>query len=207
MSNLTVNYLDEDKPFSLYMRHWSESRTQPVVFELDLMSGPLGDHSSAELSVLPVEDTNMTPIGAIHGTILLWGLDEIPTAALANRILKAIEPDARKIQAHTTIEWTGEAWIGVADDEARKAYDRVADWIRVMLEGSDETITDITAEEWFADSGEIYGLTADTTSEEIEQLAKENCWEAASDNMILRGALTYLMTKRDRMADQKEWNQ
>lgn len=76
-----------------------------------------------------------------------------------------------------------------------------------MLEGSDETITDITADEWFADSGEIYGLTADTTSEEIEQLAKENFREAASDNMILRGALTYLMTRRDRMADQKEWNQ
>lgn len=200
VTDITVHITRVNEPDGLYYRYGSQNQPQPVMLELDLEDGGLTCRVNPAIG-------NGLPESVFYGRIL-WMEIPILTAAAANQLLKRAEPIAQRIVDDAEIVWDGNKNVGRLGDNARAAYDELADLCdRARFDDSD-TVSECDACDWFGGEGREQaiarlGLTALTTDEEIEVMAEAEARDArtgASHDagyVLLDGAEDYLQDVRD----------
>lgn len=144
------------------------------------------DPQYGNLSITAVGRDLGTPMGVWHGRVLRLDLPGLVDAEeLAHRI-NAGELDRmlRRIQDGFGTEWDGHNTIGSYDDDAEEAIRDLRDWIRSVDRLETGGLWD--AGDWLAWSRPSnYGITADTTNDQLERIALHIENDAASDDVIL----------------------
>src|SRR5690606_13339913 len=163
----TVSVHPVSEPTALYCRYAGSHEPQPVYVALDLADGELYADYRA---------TDGTPGRVRLGQVRVW---EIPplVAADANELLEHIAPLAPKIFDGSHIETdtrTGDP-VGVLDDNAMAAEEEIRESIQRWCEGQPRVVEEIRARDWYStcddDPCEELGLTAETTDDELAQVA------------------------------------
>lgn len=197
----TVSICPVSEPTALYCRYEGNYEEQPVYINLDLADGALYADYRA---------TDGTPMRVWLGQVRTW---EIPplVADDANKLLAHIAPLAQRILDGSDIEVnprTGDR-VGVLNDDAMAAeweiYEIIESWREDPTVG---VVEEIKAAEWYSggdDPCAELGLTAETTDDELEQLAakiEEDIRAAAGAVVVVTGAEAWVRARREELRDE-----
>jgi len=197
----TVKIRPVVEPDALYCRYAGNYEPQPVYISLDLADGALYADYRA---------TNDTPGRVWLGQVRTW---EIPplVADAANELMQDIAPLAQRILDGSDIEVnprTGDR-VGVLNDDAMAAeweiYEIIENW---REDPTVSVVEEISVGDWYSggdDPCDELGLTAETTDDELEQLAakiEEDIRAAAGAVVVVTGAEEWVRARRDELRDE-----
>lgn len=106
----------------------------------------------------------------------------------------------QRIVAGHSVEWDGSNHVGELTDDATEARDTLAYWLEhnaPTLDGDHAGLW--TAEDWLY--GSDLPITAETTDDEISDLADRLTEEATETDAVVRGIYTFLIEMRDDLRD------
>nr|WP_294560132.1 hypothetical protein [uncultured Rhodopila sp.] len=174
----------------LHCQYSGQSGPQDCYLYLDCDKAELSCGYNAEIG-------NGISFDVYHGRTLRWKIPCL-TADSANALMQEVSDEAQAIVDGYECVWDGHNHVGkLTDDavEAREAIGRAIDrpWSEY------DTVEVWDAADWFQVN--IDGLTADTTDEELAELAKREDADAAP--RIIEGTLEYLTARRDRERERR----
>jgi len=195
----TVKIRPVSGPADLYCRYKNNYEPQPVYINLDLTNGALYADYRA---------TDGTPMRVWLGQVRTWSIPPL-VADEANELLERIAPLAQRILDGSSIELdalTGRH-IGVLNDDAAAAEEEIRVLIRRWCEDpGTATVTEISVGDWYShcdtDPCEELGLTAETTDDELAQVAariEADIRAAAEGVVVVTGAEAWARARRDEL--------
>jgi hypothetical protein len=173
---VTITFCDPDDPGALYMHYDCQYKRQPCYIELSCGSGRLEAGYNASIG-------GGVPSDVWNGHTLRWSLPLI-TADAANKLLERIAPLAQRVLDGYTAEWDGSNMQGRYNDDATTAADAVMDIINGLP--ADDMLDVCRADEWleYATPADL-GITAETTPDDIREIATRTCEDARSDGRYI----------------------
>ena len=141
---------------------------------------------------------NAIPFSVFHGHIRRYGIPCV-IADAANELMDEILPLAQRIVDGYESRWDGNNMVAALSHDAKLAEANMEKIIDDYEADEHTGICEWDASEWFADPPE--NITANTTDEELEVIAKRNKAEAADMNIVLRGLDEYLVEFRNGMRE------
>jgi hypothetical protein len=179
-----------------------EGRPQPCYLTLNLESGEMTCRYNSEIG------TNIPK--SVYQQRVIWVSIPCLTATAANRLMDEVAPIAQRILAGAEIVWDGHNHVGRLDDDAQAGVDALAE--RCAPEGGQwpdsDTVSAWDAADWFGGEGreqtiERLGLTADTTDDQIAEMARQEEADARASSdagyVILIGGEDYLTELREEL--------
>lgn len=195
-----VSLTEEDELFCQY----GADRPQPCVLSLDLRSGVLTAQYNPAVS-----GGNAVPMSVFHGCTRWFPIPVLTTAA-ANQLLLEVTPLAVRILAGAVVDWVGGNYIGSLHGDAVTASEEMHDRCDPDNGSWDDAdmISPWPAADWFANEGPDaalarLGIDADTTDEEIDELAaaeEQDALTAGAGRVKLRDTAAWLRRRRDELA-------
>jgi len=165
---------------------------QPVVVELNCDDG--------ELSADYLVDPSSTRADVWHGRRLQWGI-QLMLADTANILLHKIAPLAQQILDGYEPIWNGSNHVGRLNGSARTASEE----IERMCEAAVPDLLIYTASDWFSSSTPAdIGVTADSTDDDLEEVAANALAYADGEVHVITGAEEYLQEMRDEIWDERD---
>jgi len=126
------------------------------------------------------------------------------TARAANALLARLLPLAERIEAGYSTDWDGNNHVGNLNTDAQAAadeVDRICEEAREYGDNAD-TMSGMDAGEWW--HGAEPTVTAETTDEDLDEMAEDAEDAALADNLVLEGARQYLYDARAAIAKAQE---
>ena len=198
----TVSIRPVESPTALYCRYAGSYEEQPAYIALDLVDGELYADYRA---------TDGTPGRVWLGQVRTWSIPPL-VADAANALLERIAPLAQRILDGSSIEVdprTGDP-VGVLDDDAAEAEREIAEIIQRWCEDQPHRVVEeIKVADWYAacdvDPCEELGLTAETTDDELAQVAErieQDIRAAAEGVVVITGAEAWARARREELRDE-----
>lgn len=190
---------------ALYHRYSDETEPQGCYIALDLEDGRMWASYHAESG-------NAEPEEVHHDRVLRFYLSDVLHGPTANELMAEIEPLAQIILDDSEIIWDGNNYVGRLGDEAQTAAYEI-EQVCSREYGDEERVIAYDADEWYShDSDEAVterlGITADTTDEQIADLAEAEEEEANRQSnygfVLLTGVEDYLTRIRDELRAERD---
>jgi len=167
------------------------------------------DWESEEIGVEIYYRDGSTPGDVWHGLRRLIQLPNTVDASSLKEDVDDLLPRIDSIRAGYESYWNGHNWIGKFSDEAQEELYS----LEYDIEQNPETLFRLCedgglwdADDWFVDP--VEELTAETTDEEIKDLAETHKMYASSDRVIIRGGIDSIIrhfkNQRDKLIDKAE---
>ena len=193
-----ITPIDENDPAFLFRHYQGQSGPQPCRVVLDLGDGNLSADYNPEIG-------DAVSASVWHGIIRTWTIPTV-TALAANQIMRDIAALAQRVLDGATVEWDGSNHVGVLTDDAAQAEQQIVDYLAAYSEAVDDgdLVSEMDADDWWSEGDLPDTLTADTTDEQLEQIADTEAIDASSVNpgyTVLAGALEFLAARREEMRD------
>ncbi len=189
--DIRTNNLESFTP--LYLHYSGQINYQPGYVELD-QNGVVRAGTQESIG-------NSMPMSWFHGTDIAWGV----SGCVQGKALKAfLESDEaiklleRVYNGHET-EWDGHNWVGKLDEDAEEAQ---AEFETLLDELP--TVSVLGAGEYLYDAKREIGITANTTDEELQEMADTLESDAEADDILLEGTLDCLQEWRDHLKVEQE---
>lgn len=171
--------ISEVRGTDLHLQYPGQHRPQSCFVELDCRDGRLSAEADPEIG-------NASPVDVHHGHRQRW---TIPTlrAKAANGLLVEIVPLAERVCCGYRSEWNGSNHVARFTDDATMAIEQIASLCDAADHGGALVVW--TAADWFAVDGNLesqakqLGITAATTDEELDAIAKRVLSAAKSDDV------------------------
>jgi hypothetical protein len=199
--SVKVTQLDEDVPHALHQHYAGEQAPQACHLALDLRDGELSAAYNPEIG-------SGIPAFVYHHVVLWWPIACL-TAAAANSLLRDLAPLAQRVLAGSRIEWDGSNDVGVLTRDAQAAEQQILDLIADHAPDL-EQVSELDAGDWFSEGDLPAGLSADTTDEELAELAAAEEREVATIEIgrrtrytVLLNAEEYLTARRDELRESR----
>jgi hypothetical protein len=143
---------------------------------------------------------NSTSAAEWHGHEINVRLPKVDARNIKQALLE-FAPSIREMAECYDSQWNGSNHVASWTD-----LDMLEDFRRDLDNVIDDLIHSVTIDcspqDWFSTvTAEDLGITAATTDEEVEQLAKENVEDALHNDRVLYGAEDYLLELRDEQID------
>ena len=144
-----------------------------------------------------------------HGIERTYGIDPL-IASEANRLMDDLAPLFQRVLDGASIEWDGSNHVARLTDDARDAEEEIEDEIyRAMRDRAYDSVTAWEAGYYYEGLGgldsvaEHLGVTADTSDEEIEAIAKHELEAAREENgiYVIEDLEEYITEVRDELRD------
>lgn len=163
----------------LHLQYPGQHRPQSCFVELDCRNGRLSAEANGEIG-------NAVPVDVHLGHIQRWTIPALRSKA-ANELLEEIAPLAAKVVRGYYSVWNGNNHAANFKLPAQKAIEA----IEALCHGvdPDEALVVWAAADWFAVDGNLesqakaLGITAATTDEELDAIAKRVLSAAKSDDV------------------------
>lgn len=197
---VTIKRCDEADPFELYCSY--DGQEQDCMIELDLESGVLDASYNPEIG-------NAVPSRVWHGVVRRYPIPCLSSQG-ANRAMEAILPLAQRVLDGSEVEWDGNNWVSILNDDAD-----TAEW-EIQKELSPENFSDSDfiavweASEFFGWHGENLPDSVTFSGEETEKELRNLCEilkgqftldEGTGSPMVITGLYNYLDSIRELVAD------
>ena len=198
---MTVKIISVKNDTELFCHYARQSEPQKCFIALDLEDGTLWADYNAEIG-------SAVPEAVWNGRTIRFPAPCM-TAAGMNRLMDEIAPLAERVFAGAEIKWNGHNHVGKLDEDARDAADEIEQTCSELEPDPSETVTEWDAcEFYYAVKGDL-GVTADSTDDELEDLAEKLEAEDSVDPgsggpMILNGTLEFLQSIRDNLREEAE---
>ncbi|MFF8387858.1 hypothetical protein ACF053_30035 [Streptomyces kanasensis] len=170
-------------PTELYRRFQGHSEPQPAYLELDLRAGTLHASYNAEVG-------NARPSSVVHGFDRRYPIPVLHGEA-ANRVMEAIAPHAARICADWEQKWDGNNLVARLGADAQDAEAQLMKALGLAEESPagqgqlEAFAADDVLVVWDVDGAvngseaDDYDITADTTDERLDEIAREITAELA----------------------------
>lgn len=200
----TVTITPVDEIDDLFCKYRGQSGPQPVELSLDIRTGALSCAYDPTIG-------GGSTFDHYHRLILA---ERIPclTAEAANAFMAEVVPLAQLVVDGATVEWDGSNHVGRFTTAAMAAWERITELCDEGAFDDSQTVSWWSVSSWFSEGDaatvETLGITADTTDEQLEAMAKEQVEIAATNGAagynILDDdeTLTYLTGLRDELRDE-----
>lgn len=171
MTDITIKQLETDD--ELYCHYQGQTQRQPVHLCLNLEEHTLEAYYDSNIG-------GGQTMRAFHGRDIEWTIPPLRRSAFAE-LADDVKEFCETILKHSTVEWNGSNFVGHLDEEAEAAVYSVESAIADLSMHLDPN--DVW-EPWDAgiyldpSSDEELGLTAESSDEDIERIAKELVDEA-----------------------------
>lgn len=198
MTTIAITYVNG--PTDLHEHYQGQTKPQGCYVELDPSTGALRAGVDGEIG-------GGIPFSVYHRRILRWDIPCL-TADAANELLSAIAPLAERVCAGFSEAWDGHNMRGRLDGDAVQAEDEIEALCAEDRFSEYDQVAVWEADDWFSGLGslraqtETLGITAETTDEDLEGIAKreEEAAESGVHGMhvdVLSGVLKHLTYLRD----------
>lgn len=188
---------------ALHRQYAGQSAPQPCYVSLDCDSGTLSASYNPEIG-------NALPFAVYHGHVQRWSIPALK-ADVVNALLREIAPLAERMIAGYERVWDGHNHVAEFSEDADEADDAIVALCNRVTEDADEhsTVQVWDASEWFGGIGnakvqcEAFGITAETTDDELRTIADAADVEAADDDDVdvLNGTLRHMEWLREKAID------
>lgn len=200
----TVTITPVDEIDDLFCKYPGQSGPQPVELSLDIRTGQLSCAYNPTIG-------GGSTFDHYHRLILA---ERIPclTAEAANAFMAEVVPLAQLVVDGATVEWDGSNHVGRFTTAAMAAWERITELCDEGAFDDSQTVSWWSVSSWFsegdADTVESLGITADTTDQQLGDLAAAEVvsatrnGEAGYNLLDLDETLTYLTGLRDELRDE-----
>lgn len=200
MPEVTISAIDKKDVKALYCHYPSQDKPQPSYMQLSLEDGQM------LCSYDPVIGSGV-PGEVYNSLVLRWKIPSL-TPEAANKLMEEVKPLAAQILADSGTGWSGSDRVGVLGDKAREAsneIDALCEQYRAEEAFTGDFVQGTDAYDWFsygsrADITKEYGVTRDTTDEQLKAMAagaEQEALESGSPGpCVLSGALEYFESLR-----------
>lgn len=193
---VSILRLDEDNPAVLYFRYPGQLKPEPVYINLYLPTGRVW----AEIGLMNGAQT----FSQFHGIVRAYRIDPL-VASDVNLLMEGSRPLLQRVLDGSSIEWNGNNYVGVLNDDAQAAEDEIQDEISYGVTFSTyEPVNVWQAAEYYqgaSDSGhlaEYLGVTADSTDEDLQRIAEVERKEALDNGIhVIENLYEYIRSVRD----------
>jgi len=150
---------------NLYLRYPGQSTAQDVFLEVN----PGEDTISVKINA---ETGSAVPAYVWHGIVLRYPLNVIPSVEAANTLLAEVAALAARIIAGHDTKWNGRNYQGFLNADASAASEEMESITTHMDDSDQQPVWDM---DFLARdlAGDLEKITADTTDQEIADLAAE----------------------------------
>lgn len=200
----TINITPVTTPDELHCHYGGRHETQDCYLALDLEDGELTCAYNPEIG-------SGIPKSVWAGRAIRWTIPCLTDAA-ANMLMAKAQGYAQQIVDDTEIEWDGDDYVGRPGPDAAFAAEQIADLCIPDNWGPETLVAEYDAGDWYhnegtADAVARLGLTADTTDQQIDDMANAEVEEAkALDGndgyVILTGVEDWLIETRRELREQ-----
>lgn len=179
---------------ALYTRFPGQTAPQPCFVELDCDKRTLTAESNPEIG-------NAVPVHVWHHRILRWTIPCLTDDAV-NALLDELADDAGIVCDGYTCEWDGSDHVGRYTDDAEAAMERIREACARDWSEADQ-VRVWTADEWYQSEGfeaqiASLGITAETTDEQIAEIAEREEEAASAEGHTVEGIEKHMEWLRDK---------
>jgi hypothetical protein len=157
------------------------------------------DPAERRVWIVQQDGATGTPADEWHGRVLSQTFAGHP---IESRVRDYLSRDGlnllRRVAAGHTIRWNGSDHVGHLSDDAEAAWDELLADLEGLGEGDSGSYGYSDAGDWYgACSPEELGVSAETTDDQLEALAKKHDADAlASEHLVVDGTNNYLESLR-----------
>jgi hypothetical protein len=186
--SVKVTQLDETTPHALHQHYAAEQAPQACYLALDLRDGELSASYNPEIG-------SGIPASVFHHVVLWWPIPCL-TAAAANGLMRELAPLAQRMLTGGRVEWDRSNDVGVLTPDAQAAKQEIHELIADQAPDLDQ-VSDLDAGDWFSEGDLPDGLSADTTDDELAELAAAEEREVATIEIGRRTRYTVLLNAEE----------
>lgn len=190
-----ITIVEVQDRLALYERYANQRGPQGVYIEVDYTSDPLTMRTVVDGEV---GSGNCVPEDVYHGRTHRYGIGPL-YAASANRLMREIAPRINAIAAEFSLREHHGNYIGVLSDRGVELRWELEEHIEQWIDHDQDCIKSWDAGDWLQnETPETLGITANTTDEELEQIAqtiRDNAPIGECD--VIEGLEEYLEHVRD----------
>jgi hypothetical protein len=187
---------------ALYRRYSGQNAPQDCYVSLDCQKGYLTADFNPEIG-------NALPFAVYHGHVQRWSIPALK-ADVVNALLREIAPLAERMIAGYERVWDGHNHVAEFSEDADEADDAIIALCDRATADADEhsTVQVWDASDWFLGINdakvqcEAFGITAETTDDELRTIADAAEVEAADNGVdVLNGTLRHMEWLREKAID------
>jgi hypothetical protein len=161
------------------------------------------DTETGEISVEQEYRTNSTSMRRWHQIDLAASFQVHPKETAVRRFIDDNMDLFKEVKLGADTRWDGSNWTGTMTEDARDAWETLSCRIAEEWFGENEQYQFWAVEDWLQHAD--LGITAETTDEELAELAKAIESDAEADGIILDDSpLQYLTNERNELRDEEE---